>query len=70
MEGKESRDIRQEMQGMPRKYCSYGSFCSCCRELFIEGLMLGLSKPVGDLSLAGVAARGESRVLNTRGGFM
>lgn len=44
-----------------------GSFCSGCRVLFTEGL--GPPKPPGDPALAGAAARGESRVPNTRGGF-
>lgn len=69
VKGDESRAMRWEMQSMPKKYGSYGRPRACRRGIFVEGLMLARSKPVGDPSLAGAAARGESRVPNTRGGF-
>lgn len=45
-----------------------GSFCSRCRMLF-TGAWRSTSKPGGDLSQRGVAARGESRAPGTRSGF-
>lgn len=64
VKGNESRAVRREMRGTPRTYRSSG-----CRVLLIQELGPGLPKPLGDPSPAGVAARGESRAPNTRGGF-
>lgn len=52
-------------QEMPRR----GQFLLLSPVFVLEALALGPSKPPGHPSLAGVAARGESRVLKARSGF-